>query len=313
MLKKIIGEFNVSNILLGSELFGTVIDEKTSFALIDRYLELGGNSVDTARLYGNGKSEETIGKWLKNAARSKKNIIISTKGGHPRLESMDVSRINPVEIESDIDGSLRALGVEAIDIYWLHRDDLSKKPEEIIEFMNRFISAGKIKNFGVSNWHARRVFEANRYATEHGFKPIIASQIKWSLAVPNIGVGDPTLVEMNKSEYELYKDADIPVIAYSSQGKGVFSLLDCGGIPALNDNIRENYLNDTNLKRFSAAKELAKKYNIPISSVVLAYIYSDPNVSAHVLIGPVNTDQLEESLSNSSLILPKEDIALLSR
>ena len=312
MFKKLVGDFDVSSVLLGSELFGTLIDEKTSFALIDRYLELGGNCIDTARLYGKGKSEETIGKWIKNASRSGKNIIVSTKGGHPRLETMNVSRISKEEVENDINDSLKALGVEAIDIYWLHRDDLSKSPGEILEFMNSFISQGKIKNFGVSNWHASRVFEANKYAAEHTLKPIVASQIKWSLATPNVGVGDPTLVEMDESEYELYKTVNFPVIAYSSQGKGIFSLLDAGGVPALNESICENYLNDTNLKRFAVAKKIATKYNIPISSVVLSYIYSDPNISSHVLIGPINTKQLEDSLSNSNFILSKEEIAELT-
>lgn len=311
-MKKKIGNYNVSSVLLGSDMFGTAIDEKASFAILDRYSELGGNCVDTARLYGKGKSEETIGKWLKRAACFGREIIISTKGGHPRLETMNVSRISPSEIEDDINNSLHALGVEAIDIYWLHRDDLSKKPGEILEFMNRFISEGKIKNFGVSNWHAQRVIEANSYAVEHGLNHIVASQIKWSLAISNIGIGDPTLVEMDEKEYEMYKISGIPVVAYSSQGKGVFSKLENGGEAALNENIRKNYLNNTNLKRFSVAKKIAEKYNVSISSVVLAYIYSDPNISAHVLIGPNNIEQLENSLSNSSFILSKEEIAQLS-
>lgn len=313
MFKKAIGNINVSDVLLGSELFGTAIDEKTSFEIINRYLELGGNCVDTARLYGGGKSEETIGKWIKAAKSSGKEIIVSTKGGHPRLETMNVSRISQNEIESDINGSLKALGVEAIDIYWLHRDDLSKSPEEILEFMNTFISSGKIKNFGVSNWHINRILKANAYAAENGLEPIAASQIKWSLAVPNSGVDDQTLVEMDENEYQLYKKAGIPVIAYSSQGKGIFSILDSGGEKALSENIRKFYLNSLTLRRFKAAKSLSEKYGMPISSIVLSYIYSNPDIKSHVLIGPVNVKQLEDSLTNSDFTLSREEITLLSQ
>lgn len=313
MFKKKIGTLEIADVLLGSELFGTAIDEKTSFRLIDRYRELGGNCVDTARLYGMGSSEETIGKWIKSARREGKEIYVSTKGGHPRLETMHISRISPQEIGQDIDESLQALGLEAIDIYWLHRDDLSKSPEEILNFMNDFIKAGKIRNFGVSNWRAERISQANGYAARHGLAPIVASQIKWSLAVPNVGVGDPTLVEMDEGEYAAYVESSLPVIAYSSQGKGIFSLLKKGGEAALNDSIRENYLNERTLRRFRAAEKLSRRYGVPISSVVLAYIYANPSVSAHVLIGPVNVQQLEDSLTNSDFVLSREEMQELSQ
>lgn len=312
MQKKKIGNLEISNVLLGGELLGTAIDEKTSFGLMDRYYELGGNCVDTARLYGNGKSEETIGKWIRAARRSGREVYVSTKGGHPRLESMNVSRVSKKEIEDDINESLAALKTDTIDMYWLHRDNLSKEPEEILEFMNCFIKEGKIRNFGVSNWHADRIIAADEYAKKHSLCPIVASQIKWSLAVPNAGTGDPTLVEMNGAEYELYKGSDLPVVAYSSQGKGIFSLLQSGGVEALTDGIRTDYLNETNLRRFKAADALAKEYGVSISSIVLAYIYSNPDISAHVLIGPVNIAQLEDSLSSCEMLLTGKDIRSLS-
>lgn len=312
MQRKKFGNLEISNVLLGGELLGTAIDEKTSFNLIDRYYELGGNCVDTARLYGNGKSEETIGKWIKMARKSGKEIYVSTKGGHPCLKSMDVSRISKKEIENDINESLKALGTDTIDMYWLHRDNTSKEPEEIIEFMNCFIKEGKIRNFGVSNWRASRIVAANRYAKKNSISTIVGSQVKWSLAISNVGVGDPTLVEMDDDEYELYKKSALPVIAYSSQGKGIFSLLQSGGVQSLTDGIRIDYLNETNLKRFEAANELAKKYGVSISSIVLAYIYSNQDISSHVLIGPINIKQLEDSLSNCEMLLTSKELHHLS-
>ncbi len=81
MNKKMIGDLAISDVLLGSELFGTAIDEKTSFRLMERYLELGGNCVDTARLYGMGRSEETVGRWIRAARQAGKEVYVSTKGG----------------------------------------------------------------------------------------------------------------------------------------------------------------------------------------------------------------------------------------
>lgn len=313
MNKKLIGDLAISDVLLGSELFGTAIDEKTSFRLMERYLELGGNCVDTARLYGTGRSEETVGRWIRAARQAGKEVYVSTKGGHPRLESMQVSRISPREIEQDIDDSLRALGLDTVDLYWLHRDDLRQSPEEILSFMNDFIRAGKIRHFGVSNWRGQRILQANRYAAQHGLAPIVASQIKWSLAVPNAGVGDPTLVEMDETEYAVYAHRELPVIAYSSQGKGIFSLLEQGGEAALSESVRETYLNERTLRRFRAAERLSRQYGVPISSVVLAYIYANPSVSGHVLIGPINVPQLEDSLTNPDFVVSPEEMQELSQ
>ena len=312
MIYKKVGAFEVSNVVLGGANFGSVIDEKNSFALMDTFVDRGGNCIDTARLYGfTGKSEACIGRWLAANPDKREKLVISTKGGHPELKTMDVSRLGKKELESDLDESLSALGVDCIDIYWLHRDDEAILAGEIIETLNGFIRKGKIKSIGASNWKSSRVIEANRYAKEKGLSPFVATQVQWSLAHINEGTYDPTTTAMTDEEYEVYSKTELSAFAFSSQAMGIFSLLEKGGEEALTGAVRKFYLNDITLKRYDRALSLAKKYGMPISSVIMSYVYSDYNISAHVLIGPNNTELLLDSITNPNLILTSEEIMWL--
>ena len=101
---------------------------------MDLYIENGGNVIDTARLYVDGKSEEIIGNYLK--IRNLKNkIVISTKAAHPPSGHMDINRLSRAEIEKDVDTSLYLLGVEAIDILLLHRDGCRVPVENVVDAM----------------------------------------------------------------------------------------------------------------------------------------------------------------------------------
>ncbi len=312
MLYSPVGDLNIANIVLGGALFGGSVEEKTAFTLMDTYVDRGGNCVDTARLYANGNSEITIGKWLRKNPGKRDSVIISTKGGHPALDTMHVSRLNQRELEQDLDSSLQALGVDCIDLYWLHRDDTTQPPEEILAMMNTFIKKGKIRHLGVSNWHAQRIQRANAFAEKEGLSPIVGSQIQWSLAHPTPGVGDPTLVLMDEAEHTACVAAGVPVFAFSSQGAGIFSILHKGGMEALTNHHRKTYLNEVTLKRYEVACRLAKAHKVPIAAIVLAYIYADPCLSGHALIGPVSTDLLLDSIAHAELMLTPEEIGQLN-
>ena len=150
MIFKTIHDIKVSSIVLGTDTFGTDTSEAESFALLDNFLELGGTTVDTARVYGchygggDGISELTVGKWLASR-KCRDRVVISTKCAHPPLDSMTTGRLSREEIESDIDASLRALGVDYIDILWLHRDDTSRSVEEIVDTLNLKLEGGALR------------------------------------------------------------------------------------------------------------------------------------------------------------------------
>ena len=159
--------------------------------LMDHYIEAGGNVIDTAESYarwlpgGEYQSEKVIGEWLRER-RTRDQIVLSTKGAHPKLESMDVPRLSKAEIQADLDSSLQRLGVEHIDLYWLHRDSPGYPVEEILESLDTFRKAGKIKYAGFSNWTQSRAEEARLAAERLGVQGFVASQNMWSLAKPDI-------------------------------------------------------------------------------------------------------------------------------
>ena len=304
-----IADLNVSQMVLGTALFGTKLDDKEAFRLMDRYVELGGNCLDTARLYGfTGKSEQVIGNWLRARPDLRDKMIISTKGGHPELETMHISRLDRKELEQDLDASLKALGVDCIDLYWLHRDDPARPVGQMMETLNDFVRAGKVRHIGASNWRADRLRQAARYAADHGLEAFFGSQIQWNLACPNPGVGDPTTVEMGAEEYACCKELGLSLFAFSSQAKGIFSILESGGEQALPDRVKMLYLNERTRRRYEKVLELSRKYEIPVSSLVLSYVYSNRDFPSFVLMGPVEVGQLEESMSHSDFLLSPEEL-----
>jgi hypothetical protein len=123
-------DLHASTLPLGTDYFGT--------ELMDHYLEAGGNVIDTAECYacwlpgGEHQSEKVIGEWSRERG-TRDQIVLSTKGAHPKLESMDVPLLSKAEIQEDLDSSLRRLSVEQIDLYWLHRDSTGYPVAEILE------------------------------------------------------------------------------------------------------------------------------------------------------------------------------------
>ncbi len=181
-------ELTVSTISLGSTGIGSAIGAEESFALLDCYAQAGGNFIDTAAVYANwlpgerNVSEKTIGRWMTERG-VRDQMVVTTKGAHPELETMHKPRMSRREIESDLDDSLRNLQTDVIDLYLLHRDDTSRTVEEILTVMNDQVKAGKIRYFGCSNWSVSRIEKAQSWAAEHGIDGFVANQVNWSLAV----------------------------------------------------------------------------------------------------------------------------------
>ena len=102
-------------VILGSVSAGQDMDQKTTNGLIDHYLDLGGNCLDTARVYTDGRSEEAIGNWFQSSGR-RNDVVLMTKGGHPRMQTMHTPRMCEADMRSDIEDSLRALKLSLIHI-----------------------------------------------------------------------------------------------------------------------------------------------------------------------------------------------------
>ena len=165
----------VSPICLGAAQFGTGIDRDLAFWQLDAFTDLGANFIDTASVYGDwepgerGRSEKLIGEWLhKNGKRDR--VVIMSKGAHPLIETMHVTRCTPEYIEADIDESLRRLGVEYVDLYLLHRDNPAIPAGLLLDALEKARQQGKIVHYGFSNWKLPRILEAEAYARQAGIE-----------------------------------------------------------------------------------------------------------------------------------------------
>ena len=299
----------ISRIALGTDVYGTALDCGTSISLLDNYCELGGNVIDTASVYGGENehiSEKLIGKWLKDK-QCRDKLFISTKGGHPKTSDMSISRLSPREIESDIDESLKNLGTDYIDIYWLHRDDISIDSGIIMDALDNLVKKGKTRYIGMSNWTCGRIDEANAYARKTGRTEIISSQIQYSAAHAVVENNDPTLVLMNDDEYDYFSKHDLSVFAFASQAKGFFSKLAKGGIDALSEKARIRYLSDINLKIFECIKTVAENHGAAVGEIVIASLICNSAFQTVPIIGCKNITQLTETLNGADVRLSAEE------
>ena len=288
-----VGNIEINNFVLGAGRLGDINYKNECFNILDRYLDLCYNTLDVARSYADGQCEEFLGEYLKNR---RKDVIIMSKGGFPKSRSeMYKTRLSLNDLEEDINKSLSALKTDHVDIYFLHRDDVSKPPEELIESLNVLIREGKTLEIGASNWTAGRIEQANNYALKNGLKPFTVSQINYSYALTTPALtGDITHIVMNDVEYMWYKETQFPIIAYSVQAKGFFTkyftkeeLKPSGKLSYLP--LRENFL------RAERIKKLSENKNIPIPALLLSYVLSK-DINSAVLGGFSSVCQLDESL-----------------
>ena len=293
-----------SRILLGTAYFGDGIDEKDAFLMMDRFRDMGGTHIDTARLYANGVSEEIVGRWTSD--RKPSDMLVSTKGGYYDMDAKEQPRLRKADIIEDLEKSLTALKTDTIDFYWLHRDDENTPAGEIIETMNEIAKSGKIKKFGASNWTAKRIEEANSYAKEHGLMSFAASQIRFN---PAYCLGERGgLVGMDENEFEFYKRNNIPVAAYSSQAKGFFSKMAQQGEKALSEKAKKRYLCDENLNRLEVIKELSQKYDCSIAALICGAFCSFETPEVFPIIGGSRLSQIVDSLNGADVALTKDEL-----
>ena len=309
----------VSVIGLGTDYFGSTVDCELSTQILDRYVESGGNFIDTAELYarwipgGEHQSEIFIGGWLRERGL-RDALIISTKGAHPKLESMDVPRLSKREIESDLDSSLRRLGVDCIDIYWLHRDAPEVPVEEILLALEAFRTAGKIKYSGFSNWQQNRAEAARQAALQLGIPGFIASQNMWSLGLVNLGNADPTWAYIDADFVGWHIAHNFGAFPYLTQANGYFRRLEQNSLNQLATDARVRTLFDhsENRKRFQRIQVLQKKSGLSVNQIVLGYLLNQ-RFQVIPLIGPKNIPDLEDSLGCAEVALSPEDIAFLEK
>lgn len=290
-----------SFLCLGTANYGVEPDETAGFRMLDAFVEMGGNIIDTARCYSDwipgekGRSEALIGRWLKRRGK-RDDLLIATKGGHPEMDDMAAVRMSRAELTADIEASRRALGVETIDLYWLHRDDARQPVEALIEILEDFRGKGWLRFYGGSNFTACRLREAADAAERMQAPGFHASQPMGCLGARYRKPLELPLMEMLDAAGEAFhQETRMPVFPFTSQATGYFEKVHRLGpdAEALRDNpfhTRRNRALAGRLSKLSAAT------HYPVSVLTLAWWRTKPYPS-HPIIGCRTLGQLKDSFA----------------
>lgn len=302
-------DLTVSSLCSGVLAFGTVIRGKKMRQFYDTFRAAGGNFFDTAHCYcfwirrGDGASERALGECVRQSG-DRDQLVIATKGGHPtggeRYPRPD-RYLAPEVVAQDINESLARLGIDRIDLYYLHRDDPRVPVGEIIEGLNAEINRSRIRYIGASNWSTARIAAANAYAGTHGLAGFIASQPQWNLAQPNPSA-DPTMLCLNADDETWHRQHGLPVVAYSPTARGYFA---SGGRLAAND-----YDNPASRGRLKRAEELASMLGVTPHQIALAYLLNQPFPVIPIL-GTTNQQHLEDAVAATAVRLTDDQIRWL--
>ena len=261
--------------------------------LISTAVDAGFNAIDTARGYA--RAEESVARWLKAAPGNRDRIVLLTKccdmfGDRTRKV------VTAERIRREIDESLRILGTDHVDVFLLHRDDDTHPVAEYVETLEELRREGKCLAYGGSNWRHDRLAEANAYAAAHGYQGMTLSSPHYGLAeqVRDPWGGDCVTAtgRAMAPARAWYRETQMPLLAYSSLGRGFFSGLfrssDLEGAKKVLDEVAQRgYLCDANLKRLARAEEIAAAHGVHVATVAMAYLLTDPMNTLAVVSMPV--------------------------
>jgi aryl-alcohol dehydrogenase-like predicted oxidoreductase len=172
----------ISAITLGAQTFGWSVAPEPAFALLDQYLEGGGNYVDAADSYNQGESERIVGRWIKERG-VRNQLLLGTKVFFPTGPGPNDAGLSRKHIQQSLEESLRRLGTDVVDLYQLHCYDRMTPLEETLRTLDDLVRVGKIRYLGVSNFAPSHLQKAITLTRSHGLAPVAALQLEYSLLV----------------------------------------------------------------------------------------------------------------------------------
>lgn len=302
----------VSNLALGTMTFGTETDEAGSHSQLTRFLDAGGNLVDTANVYSSGVSEEIIGNWLAGNAGHRGRIILASKGRFPLADGVNDRGLSRRHLRLALEASLRRLQTDWIDLYQVHSHDPLTPIEETLRFLDEAVTSGKINYVGLSNFTGWQLQQAVDVADHHGWSRPITLQPQYNLLVREI-------------EWEIVPASlanGLGLLPWSPLGGGWLTgkyLKDerPSGETRLGDDPErgvEAYHRRSNQQRtwdvVDAVRQVADEREVSMAQVALAWLADRPAVTS-VILGARTTEQLEDNLLAADLHLSGEQTELL--
>ena len=281
--------------------------------ILEGVFKLGINTIDTARNYA--LSEKSVGHWLESCGH-RDEVVLLTKCAHPENGR---KRVTEQDIREDFAVSSEYLHTGYFDIYLLHRDDPEVEVGTIVEIMNALHAEGKIGAFGGSNWTHQRIEAANEYAYKKGLIPFSVSSPNFSLAHQ---AGDPwgwgtvTITgEENKTAREWYRKNRMPVIAYSSLARGLFSgrlkSTDCERASELLDEAAvKGYAYPENFEKLAKCEKLAAEKGCTVTQIALSWLYRQ-QLDVFAVISSKNPARMQTNMDALDIELTGEELSYL--
>ena len=305
-----------SALVLGAMMFGTAVDEDTSFALLDRFVERGGVWIDTADCYSfwasdsghGGASETVIGRWLAARPSLRDRVRISTKAGAEPLwpGSWPDHRagLSPRALRDAVHGSLDRLGVDTVDLLWLHQEDRAVPIEDTVDALGSLTGDGTVRRVGASNHPAWRLERARAHARSIGSIPIDALQLNSTYLQVRPGTRPPGVVHpfgvLSDEQRDFASANGLEVWAYTPLLSGAY------------DNsakeIPEVYAHPGSTRRLEALGEVAASRGLQRGQIVLAWQLAH---GIRPILGGSRVEQLDLAMDAVAIDLEPEEVALL--
>jgi aryl-alcohol dehydrogenase-like predicted oxidoreductase len=271
--------------------FGTIDLPDTDVAppLLDRYVDAGGRILDVANVYRGGEASRAVGRWLARGPRDR--VALYAKGCHP-------PHCRPDLVTAEVDKSRTLLDVDWIDVFILHRDDLSYLVSAWADALLAEVDAGRIGAFGVSNWTIERARELRADLDARGADHLRAFSDHFSLAEMVSPPWEGCLA-LSKDDLRALGDLDVEVLAWSSLATGFFAGRDT-----------PHWDTPSNRTRRDRAAQLAERSGTTTPAIALAYVMHQPDYVLPV-VGTTSEAHLEEALAAGTIRLDQAELAWL--
>ena len=298
----------VSRLCLGCMTYGTkkwrewVLDEEEGRPFIQRALELGFNFFDTADMYSLGRSEEVLGRALKDFGPSRDKVVIATKVFFPMGPDPNQKGLSRKHIMHAIDESLRRLGTDYVDLYQIHRFDYDTRIEETLEALHDVVKAGKALYIGASSMFAWQFARMLNTSDRHGWTRFVTMQNHYNLVYR----------EEEREMVPLCLDEGIGLIPWSPLARGLLA----GNRKAGTDRSKQDdyaqklYTREADDRVVDVVQELAKEREMPPARIALAWLLHKPGVTAPI-IGASKPNHLEEAVAALAIKLSPAEIEKL--
>jgi len=302
MLRRKLGrtELSVPPLCLGGNVFGWTAGEQRSFAVLDAYVDGGGNFIDTADTYSTGESESILGRWM-STRKNRAHVIIATKVGSRMGADPNMQGLSRRYILEEVEASLKRLQTDYIDLYQAHRDDPHTSLAETMAAFDELVRQGKVRYVGASNYSAARLREALQVSAQHGY-------VRYESLQPHYNL-------VNRAEYErdlepLCLEQELGVITYFSLASGFLSGKYRAGkeLPASPraKGIQERYMNEKGFRVLEQLDRVAAAHQATVAQVALAWIMARPGITA-AIASATSVAQVRELPGAVDLKLSEED------